>query len=157
MEPIRILIVDDHALFRTGIATLLCSQPDIEVVGEARDGLEGAKLAGLLQPDVVLLDLRMPGISGHEALRIIGVEAPRARVLMFTTSEDAADLADCLRAGASGYLLKFIGVDTLTHAIRNAARGTPVIAPRMAAKLAGLEKSRSFPKYSPPKTCAALS
>ncbi|MER2505219.1 MAG: response regulator transcription factor, partial [Azonexus sp.] len=105
-EKIRVLLVDDHALFRGGVKALLQRYAEFEVVDEAGDGLEGIKRARSLKPDVVLLDLHMPGISGLEALKAIKEEIPGIRVLMLTVSEDAQDLIDALRAGASGYLVK---------------------------------------------------
>jgi two-component system nitrate/nitrite response regulator NarL len=144
MKPIRVLIVDDHTLFRSGIKMLLQRQKDFEVVGEAGDGLEGAKRAKLLRPDVVLLDLHMPGISGREAVRIITEEVPETRVVMLTVSEDAEDLVDCLRAGATGYLLKNIETDYLTNAIQSAARGESVMSPQMTGKL--VREFRTQPK-----------
>lgn len=143
MSPIRILLVDDHALFRSGIKSLLASQAGMEVVGEAGDGLEGVKRAATLNPDVVLLDLHMPGLSGREAVKMIGEEAPRANVLMLTVSEDADDLLTTLRAGAIGYLLKNIEVNALVDAVRRAAQGEAVISPQMTAKLvAGVRTER---------------
>jgi two-component system nitrate/nitrite response regulator NarL len=132
---IRVLIVDDHALFRGGVKALLARQAGIEVVGEAGDGLEGVKRAKALKPDVVLLDLHMPGMSGREAVAVIQEEAPESRVLMLTVSEDAEDLLETLKAGASGYLLKNIEADFLVESIRRAARGESVMSPQMTGKL----------------------
>lgn len=134
-DPIRVLLVDDHALFRSGIRSLLQRNPEFEVVGEAGDGMEGVKRAGQLRPDVVLLDLHMPGLSGRETARMITKEVPESHVLMLTVSEDADDLLETLRAGASGYLLKNIAADTLIAAIRTAAHGESVVSPEMMAKL----------------------
>jgi two-component system nitrate/nitrite response regulator NarL len=133
--PIRVLIVDDHALFRGGVKALLAREPGFEVVGEAVDGLEGIKRAKSLRPDVILLDLHMPGISGREAVTLLADEVPTARVLMLTVSEDADDLVDTLRAGASGYLLKNIETDALLDAIRRTAEGDAVVSPQMTRKL----------------------
>lgn len=132
---IRVLLVDDHALFRSGIRSLLQRHPEFEVVGEAGDGMEGVKRAGQLRPDVVLLDLHMPGLSGRETARMITKEVPESHVLMLTVSEDADDLLETLRSGASGYLLKNIAADTLIAAIRTAAHGESVVSPEMMAKL----------------------
>lgn len=132
---IRILLVDDHTLFRSGIRSLLQRQDDFEIVGEAGDGLEGAKRARALAPDLVLLDLHMPGTSGLESLRLMTQEAPGARVIMLTVSEDAEDLVDCLRAGAEGYLLKNIDTDFLLDSLRRVAHGESAISPQMTAKL----------------------
>lgn len=135
MKKIRILLVDDHTLFRSGIRSLLQRQQDIEIVGEAGDGLEGVKRAKSLQPDVVLLDLHMPGTSGLEAVRLLVEEVPAAHVLMLTVSEDAEDLLEALRSGAVGYLLKNIETEILVDAIRRAAEGESVVSPQMTGKL----------------------
>jgi len=141
--PIRVLIVDDHVLFRGGVKALLARKPGFEVVGEASDGLEGVKRAKALAPDVVLLDLHMPGMSGREAIKLFAEEAPSARVLMLTVSEDADDLVDTLRAGASGYLLKNIETDALLDAIRRTAEGDAVVSAQMTQKLVqGLKSAR---------------
>ena len=141
--PIRVLIVDDHVLFRGGVKALLARKPGFEVVGEASDGLEGVKRAKALAPDVVLLDLHMPGVSGREAIKLFAEEAPSARVLMLTVSEDADDLVDTLRAGASGYLLKNIETDALLDAIRRTAEGDAVVSAQMTQKLVqGLKSAR---------------
>ena len=142
MTPIRVLLVDDHTLFRSGIKALLTRDPAFEVVGEAADGLEGAKRAKSSQPDIVLLDLHMPGVGGRDALALIHEEAPSARVLMLTVSEDGDDLLDTLRAGATGYLLKNIDAQMLIDGIKRAAEGDSVIAPRMTSKLVdGVKRS----------------
>ncbi len=132
---IRILLVDDHKLFRRGLAALLRGEPDFDIVGEAADGAEGIKQAVALQPDVILLDLHMPGISGVDALAGLRELAPGSRVLMLTVSEDGADLLAALRAGAGGYLLKNIDGEFLTESIRRAARGESVVSGEMMAKL----------------------
>jgi two-component system, NarL family, nitrate/nitrite response regulator NarL len=132
---VRVLLVDDHALFRSGIKSLLLRSGEFEVVGEAGDGLEGAKRAKQLRPDVVLLDLHMPGVSGRDALKLIREEVPGAHVLMLTVSEDAEDLLHTLRSGATGYLLKNIAAESLTDAVRMASRGDSVVSPVMMAKL----------------------
>lgn len=136
MKPIRVLIVDDHTLFRSGIKLLLERQTGFEVVGEAGDGLEGVKRAKQLKPDVVLLDLHMPGTSGLEAIPLLREEAPLTQVIMLTVSEDADDLLEALRAGARGYLLKNIETDFLLDSIRRAAAGESVMSAQMAGKLA---------------------
>lgn len=144
MKPIRILIVDDHALFRSGIKLALQRHDRFEVVGEAGDGLEGIKRAKQLKPDVVLLDLHMPGTSGLEALRVLAEEVPATQVVMLTVSEDAEDLLDTLRAGARGYLLKNIDTEFLIESIQRAARGESVMSPQIAHKLA--DSLRALPK-----------
>ncbi len=146
-EKIRVLLVDDHTLFRSGIKSLLQRNEDFDVVGEAGDGLEGIKRARSLQPDIVLLDLHMPGVSGLEAVKVMAEEIPEVHVLMLTVSEDAQDLMDALRAGASGYLLKNIETDTLVDAIRRAAQGESIISPQMTAKL--IQGVRNQPRPAP--------
>jgi two-component system, NarL family, nitrate/nitrite response regulator NarL len=141
-QTISVLLVDDHSLFRSGIRSLLQRNPDFNVVGEAADGVEGIKRARQLQPDVVLLDLNMPGISGLEALQLILQDCPHTAVIMLTVSEDAEDLSAALRAGARGYLIKNIETDYLLRAIRRAAAGEAVVAESMTAKLvAQLQKA----------------
>lgn len=135
MPRIRVLVVDDHTLFRSGVTALLARQPDIEVVGEASDGLEGVKRAKELAPDIVLLDLHMPGVPGKEALRLLAEEVPGTRVLMLTVSEDGQDLIDCLRGGAAGYLLKNMNIDALVDSLRRAFEGDSVVSPQMTGKL----------------------
>lgn len=153
MKPLRVLIVDDHTLFRSGIKLVLQRQEGFEVVGEAGDGLEGVKRAKQLKPDVVLLDLHMPGTSGLEALRLLQDDAPQAQVVMLTVSEDADDLLDALRAGARGYLLKNIDTDFLLDSIRRAVRGESVMSPQMATKLA--DAMRQPAKTTAPDTANA--
>jgi two-component system nitrate/nitrite response regulator NarL len=132
---IRILLIDDHTLFRSGVSALLQRQPDLDVVGEASDGLEGVKRAKQHLPDVILLDLNMPGLSGLETLQLLVEDLPDTAVVMLTVSEDADELTDAMRAGARGFLLKSIDADALVAAIRKAASGQPVITEHMTAKL----------------------
>jgi two-component system nitrate/nitrite response regulator NarL len=142
VSKLRIFLIDDHSLFRSGVKALLARQPDFEVVGEAADGLEGLKRAKQLKPDMVLLDLNMPGISGRESVKMLVEELPQTRVLMLTVSEDAEDLIDTLKSGARGYLLKNIDADYLVDSIRRAARGEAVMSPQMTSKLVqGLQSS----------------
>lgn len=134
-QPIRILLIDDHHLFRSGLKFLLTQQQDFSVVGEATDGLEGIKLAQQLHPDVVLLDLDMPLMHGKEVLPQLLNDQPELTVLMLTVSEDAADLTDCMRMGARGYLLKNIKTGFLLESIRKAIDGDSVLSPEMTSKL----------------------
>ncbi|MBN3003542.1 MULTISPECIES: response regulator [Chromobacterium] len=134
-QSIRILLVDDHTLFRSGIKALLARQAGFDVVGEAADGAEGVKLAKQLDPDVVLLDLNMPGISGVEALTLMLQDQAKRAVVMLTVSEEADDLTAALKAGARGYLLKNIDADFLTQAVARAAAGESVMSDSMTAKL----------------------
>lgn len=128
-------MIDDHTLFRSGLKALLQRQSDFAVVGEAADGLEGVKLIELVAPDVVLLDLDMPHMNGREALAQIVAVHPELAVLMLTVSEDGEDLAECMRLGARGYLLKNINAEFLLSSIRRAVTGDSVLSPEMTAKL----------------------
>ena len=135
MAAIRILIVDDHTLFRRGLIALLARNPQLQVVGDAADAGEAQRRARELQPDLVLLDNHLPGVSGVDALPSLREAAPAARFLMLTVSEDADDMARALRNGASGYLLKTMEGEELADAIRRAMRGEAVIAGAMTGKL----------------------
>lgn len=120
---IRILLIDDHTLFRSGVRLLLQRQSDFEVVAEASDGVEGIKRAKACQPDVILLDLNMPGLSGLETLKLLVQDVPDASVLILTVSEEADELSQALRDGARGYLIKNVDAAALMTAIRHAAKG----------------------------------
>ena len=135
MEKIRVLIVDDHLLFSSGVRVLLEQSDQFILLGEVADGLEGVKRTESLKPDIVLMDIHMPGISGREALRLIGESAPEAKVVMLTVSEDANDLIECLREGAAGYILKNIAADTLVDALLKIHRGESIISPKMTSRL----------------------
>lgn len=135
VEPIRVLLVDDHSLFRSGIRSLLQRHTEFAVVGEAPDGVEGIKRAKQLQPDVVLLDLHMPGMSGVETLQLMRQDCPHTAIIMLTVSEESEDLALAMRAGARGYLIKNIETDYLLRAIRRAAAGETVVAEALTGKL----------------------
>jgi two-component system, NarL family, nitrate/nitrite response regulator NarL len=149
--PITVLLVDDHTLFRSGVRSLLQRNPRFSVVGEASDGVDGVKRAMQLKPDVILLDLHMPGISGVETLQLILQGWPEAAVIMLTVSEEGEDLAAALQAGARGYLIKNIDADYLVRAIERAAAGESVLAESMAAKLvAQLQKQREPKAPAPP-------
>lgn len=135
-DPIRVLVVDDHTLFRRGLIALLGTQPQLQVVGEAGDASAAERLAGELQPQVILLDNHLPGVSGVLALPALKAAAPGAQVLMLTMSESEADLGAALRAGACGYLLKTADNAELTQAIERAVRGVSSFSAEMAGKLA---------------------
>ena len=132
---IRILLIDDHTLFRSGVRALLQRQPDFEVVDDAADGIEGFKRAKQHRPDVVLLDLNMPGLSGIETLQLLQQDLPDTAVIMLTVSEDVDELTRALREGACGYLLKNMEADALATMIRRAAEGESVIAESMTQRL----------------------
>ena len=131
---IRLLLVDDHPVVRSGLSGLLGGEPDTEVVGEASDGSEGVERAKELEPDVVLMDLRMPVMDGVEATALIA-DAGGPRVLVLTTYDTDTDILRAVEAGATGYLLKDTPRDVLVDAVRAASRGETVLAPPLAAKL----------------------
>jgi len=133
--PIRVMIVDDHTLFRRGLTALLGCDPRIEVAGDAADAGEALRRAPEIAPDVVLLDNHLPGVKGVDALPALREAVPAARILMLTVSEDADDLAAALRCGATGYLLKTMEGDALVEAVLRAAGGESVVAPAMTGKL----------------------
>jgi len=118
VDPIRVLIADDHALFRRGLEMVLKEEPGIELVGQASDGAEAVQMAGEVLPDVVLMDVRMPKITGIEAARQVKEVAPSAKIVMLTVSDEEEDLFEAIRAGASGYLLKDIPLDEVAEAVR---------------------------------------
>ncbi|MFD9816037.1 response regulator [Streptomyces sp. NPDC059080] len=134
-EPIRVLVVDDHALFRRGLEIVLAQEEDIQVIGEAGDGAEAVEKAADLLPDIVLMDVRMPRRGGIEACTAIKEVAPSAKIIMLTISDEEADLYEAIKAGATGYLLKEISTDEVATAIRAVADGQSQISPSMAAKL----------------------
>src|SRR5580700_8581986 len=134
-DPIRALIVDDHALFRRGLEMVLAAEDDIELVGEASDGTEAVEKAGESLPDVVLMDIRMPRSSGIEACRAMKEVAPSSKIVMLTISDEEEDLFEAIRAGASGYLLKDIPLDEVADVVRQVHGGQSLINPSMAAKL----------------------
>ncbi len=145
IPQIRILVVDDHTLFRRGLTALLSRDPQFEVVGDAADAGEAQRRAQALQPDLILLDNHLPGVNGVDALPALREAAPAARVLMLTVSEDEQDLAAALRGGACGYLLKTIEGDALASAIRRAMRGESVVAEEMTGKLVAAFQATSAP------------
>jgi two-component system nitrate/nitrite response regulator NarL len=132
VTPIRVLVVDDHDLFRTGMASLLAAQPDIEVVAQASAGRMGVRLAGELRPDVVLMDLRKEDLSGIEATRQILERDPEIRVLVLTVASGEADITAALRSGACGFLAKDTELDSVASAIRAASGGAAWLSPRAA-------------------------
>jgi DNA-binding NarL/FixJ family response regulator len=134
-QALRVLIVDDHALFRRGLQMVLKQEEDIDVVGEAGDGHEAVQKAQELMPDVILMDVRMPRRSGIEATQQIKDVLPHVKILMLTISDEEADLYDAIKAGASGYLLKEISIDEVADAIRSVWAGQSRISPSMASKL----------------------
>jgi len=152
--PIRLLVVDDHTLFRRGLVALLATEADLVVAGEAADAGEAARRARELQPDVIPLDNHLPGVTGIAALAGLKEAAPAARVLMLTVSEDESDLSAALRAGAQGYVLKTIDGDMLAQAIRRTMRGESVVSPEMTGKL--VQALRSMHGGEPPASADPL-
>jgi DNA-binding NarL/FixJ family response regulator len=134
-EKLRVLVCDDHALFRRGLKMVLDEEPDLELVGEASDGAEVVVRAQELMPDVILMDVRMPKRSGIEAAGEIKDSLPHVKILMLTISDDEADLYEAIKAGASGYLLKEIPIEEVADAIRSVWAGQSRISPSMASKL----------------------
>ena len=135
VEPIRVLVVDDHALFRRGLQMVLEQELDIEVVGEASDGAEAVIQATEMLPDIVLMDVRMPKRGGIDACTAIHETVPSAKIIMLTISDEEADLYDAIKAGAMGYLLKEISIEEVASAIRAVHGGQSLISPSMASKL----------------------
>src|SRR2546421_558889 len=134
-DRIRVLIADDHALFRRGLIMVLEAEPDIEVVAEAQDGTEVIGKAEEFVPDVLLMDVRMPKLNGIEAARAIRESVPSAKIVMLTVSDEEDDLFDAIKAGANGYLLKEISIEEVADAIRSVVQGQSLISPSMASKL----------------------
>jgi two-component system NarL family response regulator len=134
-ERLRVLVCDDHALFRRGLEMVLSQEEDLELVGEASDGVEVVAKAQELMPDVILMDVRMPKKSGIEAAGEIKDMLPHVKILMLTISDEEADLYEAIKAGASGYLLKEIPIEEVADAIRSVWAGQSRISPSMASKL----------------------
>ncbi|RKV70512.1 MAG: DNA-binding response regulator [Neisseria sp.] len=149
---IKIILIDDHTLFRSGIKALLSRQSDFDVIGEAADGFTGIKLVEQMRPDIVLLDLDMPVMNGRETLAQILSSNPQQTVVMLTVSEDNDDLTECMRIGARGFLLKNINADFLLDSIRKAVDGDNVFSPEMTTRLV-----QSLISPSAPRTDQALS
>lgn len=135
MDTIRVLIVDDHELFRRGVSSLLAEHEPLEVVGEAGNGAEAIERARELMPDVVLMDIKMPGMDGLTAAKQLKAEMPYIRIMMLTVSETDEDLFEAIKSGASGYLLKNVDPDQLVASVMQVQRGEVPIAPTMAAKI----------------------
>ena len=146
-EVIRVLLVDDHAMVRRGLHHLLAACKDIKVVGEAEDGAAALRAAVSLTPDVILLDVRMPGLSGYEVAPQLRAQVPQAKIIMLTTYDDDEYLARSMGSGAHAYLLKTASDETVPDAIRAAQRGerfvTPSLMPKVLGQFAQLSKARS--------------
>jgi len=146
-EP-RVVVVDDHDLFRTGLMNLLTEQ-GIHVVGEAGSGETAVKLVRDLAPDVAVMDIHMPGVSGVDATRELAAVAPRTRVVVLTISEEDEDVVDAVMAGACGYLLKSSSIEELVAGIRAAAAGESLISPQIASKVLQLLRAQAFGRSEP--------
>lgn len=157
MGKIRVLLVDDHALFREGLGLIIASQSDMVVVGEASDGLEASVKAAELKPDLILMDIQMPGMDGIEATRRIKRENPSATIVMLTVRDDEEKLFEAIKNGAQGYLLKQMQSKELIDMIRRAMAGEVAIPPRLAGQM--LEEFRRLSQLAPQESAdaAALS
>jgi DNA-binding NarL/FixJ family response regulator len=155
LETIRILIAEDHPLFRKGMISLLSSVPEFEVVGEAKTGEEAVVRAAHMQPDVVLMDLQMPKVNGIEATRRILQESPSVRILVVTLFEDEDSVFMALRAGARGYVLKDADEEVVVHAIRAVGRGEAIFSPAVASRVLAYFAA-SPPGGAPPQAFPTL-
>ena len=153
--PVRLIVVDDHTLFRRGLVALLASDPSVRVIGEAGDAAEAVRKAQALQPDLVLLDNHLPGATGIQAMAELKEAAPRAKIVLLTVSEDENDLHLALRGGANGYLLKTIEGDVLTAAIHRIVAGEPVISPELMGKLVAALQGGPGPSSVPAPVAVA--
>jgi len=147
-EIIKVLIADDHPMFRSGVSAVLRSEQDIHVVGEAATGEEAVELVERLKPNVVLMDLRMPGTDGVAATARIRAGHPETHVLVLTTYDTDADIIRAVEAGATGYLLKDVAREDLLNAVRTAAKGQSALAPAVAGRLMGQMRSASEERLS---------
>ncbi len=154
-SPIRLLIVDDHNLFRHGLIRILGDYAELQIVGQAANGQDAVALASQLQPDLVLMDVNMPLLSGPDAVRQIKGQHPTLPVVMLTVSERDEDLFDAIRAGAAGYLLKNVGAAELIDALQRVLAGEAILAPSMALRL--LEEFRTLAAAAPREPAAAPS
>ena len=146
MPDIRVLVVDDHQIVRDGLVALLGALDGVEVVGSAADGREALHVVAETEPDVVVMDIQMPGLDGIEATRFIAGRHPDVRVVMLTMNEDDDTILSAIRAGASGYLLKGAGADEVQHAVRAAAAGGMVFGASLAARVAALFAGAARPE-----------
>ncbi|MEN8705084.1 MAG: response regulator transcription factor [Nocardioides marinisabuli] len=149
MRVLRVVVVDDHRIVREGLVSLLGALEGIEVVGEAADGREALHVVEDVLPDVVVMDIQMPGLDGIEATRFVTGRHPQVRVVMLTMTEDDETVVSAIRAGATGYLLKGAGADEVLHAVRSAAAGGMVFGASLAARVAELFVGAARPAAPP--------
>ncbi len=147
MPPVRVLLADDHALFREGLASIIAAQPDMDVVAEASDGLEAVIKARELKPDLILMDVQMPGCDGIEATRQIIKELPQTTIVMLTVRDESEYLFEAIKCGAQGYLLKNIQSREMLEMLRGALRGEAAITPALAGRM--LEEFRRLIQQAP--------
>lgn len=149
MNPVRLLVVDDHPVVRDGLIGMFNTDPDIEVIGAASDGAEAVNLARAFTPDLILMDLRMPGTDGVTAIRELARLDVPSRVLVLTTHDTDADVLPAIEAGATGYLLKDAPRDELLRAVHDAAQGRAVLAPSVASRLVDRVRTPETSQLSP--------
>ena len=150
MNKIKILIADDHTIVRAGIRQLLETQPDFEIAADVENGREALEHAILHQPDVILMDLRMPEMDGVQAIKSIKAQQPNIHILVLTTYDTDADIVRAVNAGATSYLLKDVPREELFRAVRATARGETVLASSVAARLMGKVRSGGCLLYTSP-------
>lgn len=155
MDRTKVLLADDHILFRKGLASIMADREDIEVVGEASNGIEAVHKARELKPDLILMDIRMPGCNGLEATRTIREEMPSTRIVMLTVSDDDEDLFEAIKCGAQGYLLKSVKPEHLFDMLKGVFRGESPISPSIASKIIQ-EFTKQKGKQEPFSPTAAL-
>ncbi len=156
MAKVRVLLVDDHLLFRKGLAALLSAQETVEIVGEAGDGCEAVRLVATLRPEVVLMDIQMPVCNGVQATRAIREELLPVKILVLTVSDEDTDLFEAIKAGADGYLLKNVPPESLLQAILGVVKGEAPVSGAVASKLLR-EFSRAWSSPSAPPSGSELS
>lgn len=154
MAPIRVLLADDHVLFREGLSGILSTQPDMQVIGEANDGLEAIVKARELKPDLILMDIQMPDCDGLEATRVIKKELPDTIIVVLTVRDDEEKLFEAIKYGAQGYLLKSIRAHEMLEMLHGALRGDAAISPHLAGRM--LEEFRRMSQQMPVDTSEML-
>jgi len=149
-NPLKVMVVDDHTLFRKGIISVLSSDEGLNIVGEASDGYEAIKMAKEKSPDIIIMDLNMPGCDGLKATQEIHINMPQVNILVLTVSESESDIFEAIKYGARGYILKNIDPSELVHTVRHIGRGGVIISPNMATKL--ITEFKLQPDNSPNKS-----